>query len=147
MKSTTYNYRHIIEQIEDYAILLLDENGIIEDWNKGAEKLKGYKAVEIIGKSFNVFYTAEDRASKLPEQLIAKAITNGKASDEGLRVCKNGITFWGSILITALFDEKNKLTGFLKITRNLTEKKQLEEKLLRLNEGLELEVKERTAEI
>lgn len=130
MQNNTDKNLRVAEPIEDYAILLLDENGIILDWNKGAEKIKGYKAKEIIGKNFRVFYTAQDLENKLPEQLIAKAIAHGSATHEGFRVRKDGSIFWGSILITGLFDKTGRLTSFLKITRDLTEKKELEEKLL-----------------
>ncbi len=136
-----------MKPIEDYAILLLDENGIILDWNKGFEKNKGYKANEIIGKNFRVFYTAPDRENKLPEQLIAKAIANGSAGHEGFLMRKDGTTFWGSTLISALFDKNEQLTGFLKISHDLSDKKELEEKLKKLNEELEQQVKERTTEL
>jgi PAS domain S-box-containing protein len=147
MKTTIDSYHDIIVEIEDYAILLLDEAGTVRDWNKGAEKLKGYKAEEIVGKNFRLFYTEEDREKKLPEKLIKKATQTGKAIDEGWRVRKDGSRFWGSILITALHDEENKLTGFLKITRDLTERKGIEEKLRQANHELEIRVKDRTTKL
>ena len=138
----TDNYQNIVSEIEDYAILLLDKSGTVMDWNRGAEKLKGYSAEEIIGKNFRLFYTEEDCTRNLPGKLIREAIEKGKATDEGWRVRKNGSRFWGSILITALH-EKGLLTGFLKITRDLTEKKEVEEKLKLLNGRLEQQVEER----
>ncbi len=120
-------YRQMIEEIEDYAILLLDEKGNVVNWNKGAEKIKGYTDKEITGKSFKLFYTKEDRENKLPEKLIEKANIEGKASDEGWRVKKDGTRFWGSILITAIHDKNNKVTGFSKVTRDLTDRKNAEE--------------------
>ncbi|HTB05809.1 MAG TPA: PAS domain S-box protein [Bacteroidia bacterium] len=113
----------MIEEIEDYAILLLDVNGTVMTWNKGAERIKGYKSEEIIGKNFSLFYTQEDREKKLPEKLIALATLKGKAIDEGWRMKKDGTRFWGSILITGIHDENKKLAGFSKITRDLTEKR------------------------
>jgi len=115
-------YRQMIEEIEDYAILRLDAKGIVMNWNKGAEKIKGYTSGEIIGKNFNLFYTEEDRANKLPERLIEQAANEGKAIDVGWRVKKDGTHFWGSILITAIHDESNKVIGFSKVTRDLTDK-------------------------
>jgi PAS domain S-box-containing protein len=116
-------YQRMISEVEDYAILLMNEDGIIQNWNKGAEKIKGYKASEIIGKNFRLFYRKEDQDKKLPETLIQLATEKGKASHEGWRLRKDGTMFWGSIVITALHDENNKLIGFTKVTRDLTEKK------------------------
>jgi PAS domain S-box-containing protein len=121
-----YIYGLMIEEIEDYAILLLDPKGTIMNWNKGAEKIKGYEAEEIIGKNFSVFYTDKDCEKKLPNKLIEKAIKEGKAANEGWRVKKDGSSFWGSILITSIHDEHKKIIGFSKVTRDLTERKSSE---------------------
>ena len=129
VKQKEKQHQRMINEIEDYAILLMNKEGIIQNWNKGAEKIKGYKADEIIGKSFKIFYRKEDQEKKLPESLIEQATLTGKASHEGWRVRKDGTTFWGSIVITALHDEDNKVIGFSKITRNLTERKFAEDKL------------------
>lgn len=115
-------YHKMTEEIEDYAILLLDEKGNIENWNKGAEIVKGYKASEVIGKNFRIFYTPEDRARKRPEQLIAQAIQFGFAKDEGWRVKKGGERFWGSILITAIHNDNHDVIGFTKVTKDLKNK-------------------------
>jgi len=88
-------YQNMVNEIEDYAILLLDKKGNIEYWNKGAEKIKGYNSDEIIGKNFSIFYTDEDREKKLPEKLIAEATAKGKAMYEGWRVRKDGTRFLG----------------------------------------------------
>jgi len=109
----------MIEEVQDYAIILLDLDGTILTWNKGVEKLKGYKAEEIIGKNFNIFYRPKDRQAKLPQQLIALAIKEGRARHIGQRVRKDGSTFWGSILITAIHDEEGNVMGFTKVTREL----------------------------
>jgi len=129
----------MLEEIEDYAILLLDLKGNVMTWNKRAEKIKGYKAEEIIGKNFRLFYTQEDQARSLPEKLIEKAALKGKATDEGWRMRKDGTRFWGSILITAIHDEENAVVGFSKVTRDLTGKKkaeELEKSLGQTKEGL-----------
>jgi PAS domain S-box-containing protein len=132
-------YHDMIEEIEDYAILLIDVEGNVVNWNKGAEKIKGYTAKEIIGKNFHLFYTPEDRERGIPEKLIKKAALKGKASDEGWRVRKDGTCFWGSILITAIHDENKKVIGFSKVTRDLTDKKNVaetERNLLQTKAGL-----------
>lgn len=136
-------FSYITENIEDYAIILLDPNGIIDEWNKGAEKIKGYTSEDIIGRSFKVFYTPEDLANNLPDKLLAQAIKNHKATSEGWRVRKDGSRFWGSISITAIFDAHGELEGFIKVTRDLSERKKAEELLMQKNASL-LEA-ERTA--
>jgi len=115
-------YSEFIEEVEDYAIVLLDPFGIIQNWNKGAEKIKGYKGDEIIGENFRIFYTPEDKKAKLPEKLIEEARIHGKAISDGWRVRKNQTTFLGSITITALYDESGNISGFLKVTRDLSER-------------------------
>lgn len=124
----------MVEEIEDYAILLLDREGNIENWNKGAERIKGYKASEIIGKSYKLFYSPEDRADGLPDRLLAQAVKNGKAQHEGWRVKADGSKFWANVLITAIHDDAGNIIGFTKVTRDLTEKKLSEESLRRSEE-------------
>jgi len=130
-------YQRMINEVEDYAILLMDKDGFIQNWNKGAEKIKGYSASEIIGKNFRIFYRKEDQDKKLPEFLIEEASRKGKASHEGWRLRKDGTLFWGSIVITALHDDNNNLIGFTKVTRNLTERKLAEDKLREYAERIE----------
>lgn len=128
-------HQKMVAEVEDYAILLLDPNGIVRNWNLGAEKIKGYKAAEIIGKSFELFYEEADRKSGLPYKLLNEAATKGRAVHEGWRVRKDGTRFWGSIVITALHGSNKEIIGFSKLTRDLSERKQAEEQL-RLNNAL-----------
>ncbi|HXB28646.1 MAG TPA: PAS domain-containing protein [Puia sp.] len=130
-------YFRMINEVQDYAILRLSREGIIENWNNGAKKIKGYDADEIIGKHFRIFYSAEDQENHLPEFLIQKSIEEGKAVHEGWRVRKDKTKFWGSILITALHDEDGKVVGFSKVTRDLTQKKIAEEQLLSYTKNIE----------
>ena len=130
-------YHRMIEEVQDYAIILLDKEGHILNWNQGAEKIKGYSAKEIIGKSFTSFYSKADQASGLPYQLLGEAIRAGRAAHEGWRVRKDGTKFWGSVVITSLHNKKNELIGFSKVTRDLTERKLAEEKLTDYMEKLE----------
>lgn len=132
----------MIEEVEDYAIIFMDREGNIQNWNKGAEKIKGYKEEEILGKNFRIFYMQEDRDRGLPEQLIAEAVMTGRAAHEGWRLTKYGEKFWGSIVITALHDELNNVIGFTKLTRNLTERKLAEDKLQQNASELEAQNKE-----
>ncbi|MGB8192885.1 MAG: PAS domain S-box protein, partial [Chitinophagaceae bacterium] len=119
-------YYRMIDEIEDYAIILLSTEGIIQNWNKGARKIKGYEPDEIIGKHFSTFYTAEDRARQLPDSLLEEARLNGRALHEGWRQKKDRSVFWGNIVITALHDDNGNVIGFLKLTRDLTERKEAE---------------------
>ncbi len=115
-----YLHQKMISEIQDYAIILLDVDGTILSWNKGVEQIKGYSEKEILGQNFNIFYLPRDRQERLPEKLLALAAKEGRARHIGQRVRKNGSTFWGSILITALHDEKtNSVIGYTKLTREL----------------------------
>lgn len=126
-KTASQNLQRAIQEIEDYAIVLLDFKGNIIDWNNGAEKIKGYNPKEIIGKNFITFYTTTDIENGTPAQLIRQAREEGIARDEGWRVRKNGDLFWASITITATHDENHNVIGFVKVTRDHTERKKSEE--------------------
>jgi len=112
-------HQRMVEEVQDFAIILLDLDGTILTWNKGVEKIKGYKADEIIGQNFNIFYLPQDRQEKLPQKLIDLATREGRAKHIGRRVRKDGSIFWGSISITAIHDEDNNVVGFTKLTREL----------------------------
>jgi len=112
-------HRKMIDEIQDYAIILLDLDGTILTWNQGAQMIKGYKAEEITGQNFCIFYLPEDRQAGLPQKLLALAAREGRAKHTGRRVRKDGTMFWGSILITALHDDDGSVVGFAKLTREL----------------------------
>jgi PAS domain S-box-containing protein len=114
-------HEKMVSEIQDYAIILLDIDGTILTWNKGAQSIKGYKENEILGQNFRIFYLPRDREEKLPEKLIDLAIREGRARHIGRRVRKDGTTFWGSILITALHDDEGNVIGFTKLTKELGE--------------------------
>jgi len=147
LRRSEERYYMMTDEVEDYAILLLDDKGTIMNWNKGAEKIKGYKAEKIIGKNFSIFYTKEDRELKLPEQLIEEAKKIGKVTHEGWRVKADGNSFWGSVVITALHDNKKNIIGFSKVTRDITNQKKLEDQLKKFNEELAEQVKQKTTEL
>ena len=114
-------HNRMIQEIQDYAIILLDIDGTILTWNKGAEKIKGYKEEEILGQNFRIFYMPQDRQAGLPEQLIEHAKKEGRARHIGRRLRKDGAIFWGSILITALHDDNGEVIGFTKLTSEVTD--------------------------
>lgn len=130
-------YRKMVNEVVDYAIILLDKDGIIQSWNKGAENIKKYKESEAVGKHFSIFYLPEDRSSGLPGKLLDEAAANGMASYEGWRLRKDGVKFWGSITLTALHGEQNEIIGYSKVTRDLTERKTAEDQLKQYAEALE----------
>jgi PAS domain S-box-containing protein len=135
-------YHLMVEEVEDYAILYLNREGIVENWNKGAERIKGYTSEEIIGKSFSVFYPEQEQKNYLPEKLLKEAVEKGKVTHEGWRVRKNGSFFWASVAITAVHDPQKNVIGFSKVTHDLTEKKEADDKLKRNAEQLEQKNKE-----
>jgi len=114
-------FRLLVESVQDYAIFMLDPEGQIVTWNAGAERTKGYKASEIIGRHFSSFYTAEDVRAGRPQRLLDLALKDGRVEDEGWRVRKDGSQFWANVTITAVRDATGKLIGFGKVTRDLTE--------------------------
>ncbi|OQP50221.1 hypothetical protein A4D02_26860 [Niastella koreensis] len=132
----------MVEEVEDYAILMLDKEGTIVNWNKGAEKIKGYKEVEIVGRNFQEFYLAEDRKKGLPLQLLELARQTGKALHEGWRKRKDGSVFWGSIVLTAIHNDEGRVIGFTKVTRDLTERKLAEDRTNDYLRQLEFQNKE-----
>jgi PAS domain S-box-containing protein len=142
LRMSEERYHRMIAEVQDYAIILLDENGNIQNWNVGAEKIKGYKSEEIIGKHFSIFYPKKDQENNLPRKLLQVAREKGKAVHEGWRIRKDGSYFWGTIVITALHGEDNNVIGFSKVTRDLTEKKMAEEQLLAYTHELEIQNRE-----
>ncbi|HTJ52337.1 MAG TPA: PAS domain S-box protein [Cyclobacteriaceae bacterium] len=136
LRKSEERYHRMISEVKDYAIILLDKDGLILDWNKGAAQLKGYKAEEIIGKSFRLFYSLQDRAARVPEEFLEDARKHGSVSKEGWRVRKDGTSFWGSITLTVLHDENGELFGYSKVTKDLTPKKVAEDELSNYMEEL-----------
>ncbi|WP_027820735.1 PAS domain-containing sensor histidine kinase [Paraburkholderia bannensis] len=120
-------YRLLIDAVHDYAIFMLEPTGCVASWNQGAQRIKGYTPDEIVGQHFSLFYTAEDIADGRPARLLDAAMRRGRVEDEGWRVRKDGSRFWANVIITAVYDEHAALVGFAKITRDLTERRRLDE--------------------
>ncbi|MGH6740325.1 MAG: PAS domain-containing sensor histidine kinase, partial [Bradyrhizobium sp.] len=119
-------FRLLVEGIRDYAVFMLDTEGHVASWNAGAERIKGYKATDIIGQHFSRFYPPEALARKLPQLELHVAAQVGRFEDEGWRLRKDGSAFWANVIITALFDSKGKLRGYAKVTRDMSERKRIE---------------------
>ena len=135
-------YRLLIEGVTDYAIYSLDKTGTVTSWNSGAQRIKGYSADEIIGKHFSQFYTKEDAEAGLPARVLETAATTGHFEGEGWRQRKDGTKFWSSVVVTPLRDEAGELIGFSKITRDITDRLQLLEKIRAHAEELEVRMAE-----
>lgn len=116
-----------IDSVVDYAMFVLDPHGAVRSWNPGAERLKGYRADEIIGRDFSIFYTEPDRQAGLPAQLLAQATADGRVTHRGWRVRKDGTRFFGDVTITALRDDDQVLRGFAKVTRDRTDQHEAEQ--------------------
>ncbi len=129
LQQSEERFRLLVEGVKDYAIYLLDTDGRVASWNAGAERLEGYSAAEIIGRRFSCFYTQGDVKQGKPDRALSIAAAEGRFEDEGWRVHKDGSTFWANVVVTALHDTTDKLVGFSKITRDVTERKQAEQAL------------------
>jgi PAS domain S-box-containing protein len=122
LRQSEERFRLLVEAVQDYAIFMLDPNGKVSSWNIGAERLKGYRATDIIGKHFSCFYPEEDKREGKPDWELVIALKDGRFEDEGWRIRKDGSRFWASVVITAVRDGSGKLLGFAKITRDFTER-------------------------
>jgi PAS domain S-box-containing protein len=123
-------YKLLVQSIVDYAIFMLDAEGYVTSWNPGAERIKGFRAEEIVGKHFSTFYTEEDRKSGMPQRVLDTARHEGKYEGEGWRVRKDGSRFWASVVVDRISGEDGELIGFAKITRDMTDKRKAQQALL-----------------
>ncbi len=121
-------FRLLVEGVRDYAIYMLDPEGVITSWNPGVQRIKGYTQEETVGQHFSIFYTPEERERGEPQHNLRRAIEGGRFEQEGWRVRKDGTRFWANVLITPIFED-GQLRGFAKVTRDLTERRQAEEEL------------------
>jgi formate hydrogenlyase transcriptional activator len=130
LRESEERFRLLVEEVKDYGIFMLDPGGLVRSWNAGAQKIKGYRPEEIVGEHFSCFYTPEDIARGKPEEGLRLAATDGRWEEEGWRVRKDGSHFWANVVITALRDRDGTLTGFTKVTRDITERKREKEAFL-----------------
>jgi PAS domain S-box-containing protein len=135
-------FRLLVDAVQDYAIFILDPEGRVLTWNSGARAIKGYTREEIVGKHFSVFYPQEAIESPWPERELALAEKEGRFPDEGLRVKKDGSTFWASVTITALREADGSLYGFAKVTQDLTTRREADERLQTFNRELRTRVQQ-----
>jgi len=131
LRDSEERFRLLVDGVHEYALILLDCKGNVVSWNAGAERVKGYKAEEIVGRSFSVLYPPEDVAAGKPAMELKLATERGRWEDEGWRIRADGTQFWATVLITALKDEAGNLRGFSKLTRDITDRKVAAELLLK----------------
>ena len=125
LRQSEERFRLLVEGVRDYAIFMLDPDGRVASWNAGAEQIKGYRADEILGRHFSVFYPDEARQSGWPDRELEIALADGRMQDEGWRLRKDGSRFWAGVVITALHDASGRHIGFAKLTRDLTDQRRV----------------------
>src|ERR1700751_1149632 len=135
-------FRLLVDSVKDYAIFVLSPDGNVLTWNQGAQALKGYSREEIIGQHFSKFHLPEAVESGWPTRELTMAEKEGRFADEGWRVRKDGSAFWASVMITALRDSRGRLSGFAKITRDMTEQRNTAERINNLNRELRKKITE-----
>jgi PAS domain S-box-containing protein len=140
-------FRLMVETVKDYAIFMLDSQGRVSTWNEGARRLKGYEEMEIVGQHFSKFYPQVDLKAGKPEMELKVATAQGRFEDEGWRIRKDGTRFWANVVITAVRGSSGELLGFSKVTRDLTERKRMEDDLRNARDELEVRIVERTKEL
>ena len=138
LRASEERFRLIVEKVKDYAIFMLDPEGHVVSWNLGAERIKGYRRDEILGRHFSCFYPEENRQQGLPEQVLRIARTEGQFDTEGWRVRKDGSQFWANVVVTALWDAAGQLRGFSKVTRDISDRRRAEQVRLALEKEKEL---------
>ncbi len=139
LRESEQRFRLLVEGVVDYSLFMIDRQGTVQNWNPGAERTKGYSAEEIVGRNFSVFYTEEDRAAGLPAKALQIAAETGRYESEGWRVRKGGTRFWASVVIDRILDAHGNTIGFAKITRDITERHQLERAKEQLFQAQKLE--------
>jgi PAS domain S-box-containing protein len=144
LRESEERFRLLVQSVQEYAIFTLDPLGNVVTWNNGAERLKGYRSEDILGKHFSVFYSSEDVTKGNPQKILEEAVNRGQSEDEGWRIRKDGTRFWANVVVTASRNAKGSLQGFVKVTRDVTERHKREETLAKAKELLELRVEQRT---
>ncbi|OQR29879.1 hybrid sensor histidine kinase/response regulator [Pseudomonas sp. T] len=136
LRRSEQHFRLLVNGVTDYALYMLDPEGNVTSWNSGAERIKGYHPEEIIGRRFECFYCDEDRQGGVPETSLSTALAEGRYEEERLQMRKDGSRFWANIVIDPVFDDAGKLLGFAKITRDITDKRRVQEELERARDEL-----------
>jgi PAS domain S-box-containing protein len=140
---TEARFRILVEAIQDYAVFMLDAHGVVATWNAGAQRIQGYPADQILGRSIDVFYTPEDIARGHPQEVLERTRSDGRFEEEGWRMRSDGSRFWASVVVTAVRDPGGQLEGFAEVTRDVTERRRQEDELRARQVELTRHLKER----
>src|SRR5450631_390876 len=132
LKESERHFRLLVSGVTDYALYMLDPTGIVTNWNAGGQRIKGYLPEEIIGKHFSAFYSTADQAAGRPARALKLALEHGRYEEEGWRVRKDGTFFWASVVIDPIRDDENRLIGFAKITRDISERRESQQEMEKL---------------
>jgi PAS domain S-box-containing protein len=136
LRESERHFRLLVSGVTDYALYMLDLNGIVTNWNAGGQRIKGYSPEEIIGKHFSRFYSTSDQAAGRPARALQHALEHGRYEEEGWRVRKDGTFFWASVVIDQIRDDENRLIGFAKITRDISERRESQQNLEKIQRQL-----------
>ena len=136
LRESERHFRLLVSGVTDYALYMLDPNGIVTNWNAGGQRIKGYLPEEIIGKHFSRFYSTADQAAGRPARALKHALEHGRYEEEGWRVRKDGTFFWASVVIDPIRDDENRLIGFAKITRDISERRESQQNLEKIQRQL-----------
>lgn len=136
VRATEAQFRLLVQGVTDYAIYLLSPDGIVTNWNAGAERIKGYRSDEVVGTHFSRFYTPEDRSAGLPDIALRTAATKGRFEREGWRIRKDGTRFWAHVIIDPVLNQMGELVGYAKVTRDVTERREAEQALEQAKDAL-----------
>jgi two-component system, cell cycle sensor histidine kinase and response regulator CckA len=147
IRQSEERFRLIVESFQDYAVFMMDSDGQVTLWNRGAEKIWGYSQEEVLGKSFTCFNTPEEQAANTPAQILRQTIATGRHEEEGWRNRKDGSRFWANVVYTTVQDDKGDLIGFAAVTRDVTDRKRAENELQRLNAEMQKHIAEQTEEL
>jgi two-component system, cell cycle sensor histidine kinase and response regulator CckA len=147
VRQSEERFRLIVESLQDYAVFMMDPEGRVTLWNRGAERIWGWEQHEVLGESFAFFYSPEDQAANQPNHTLPQTRTDGRHEEEGWRNRKDGSRFWANVVYTSVQDDNGELIGFSAVTRDLTDRKRAEDELQRLNAEMQKHIAEQTEEL
>lgn len=147
VRQSEERFRLIVESLQDYAVFMMDPEGRVTLWNRGAERIWGWEQHEVLGESFALFYSPEDQTANQPHHALPQTRTDGRHEEEGWRKRKDGSRFWANVVYTSVQDDNGELIGFSAVTRDLTDRKRAEDELQRLNAEMQKHIAEQTEEL
>ena len=147
VRQSEERFRLIVESLQDYAVFMMNPEGRVTLWNRGAERMWGWEQQEVLGEPFARFYSADERDANRPDPTLAQTIAHGRHEEEGWRKRKDGSRFWANVVYTTVQDDRGDLIGFSAVTRDLTDRKRAEDELQRLNAGMQKHIAEQTEEL